>query len=94
MLETQAKKIFNQAQKNFEEKNYKKAQKLWLGILDFYPKNLSVLRNLALAFYHDGSLKDAEVILKKIIEINKREPRALIMLILTLEKQDKICIEW
>jgi protein O-GlcNAc transferase len=90
MLETQAKKIFNQAQKNFEEKNYKKAQKLWLGILDFYPKNLSVLRNLALAFYHDGSLKDAEVILKKIIEINKREPRALIMLILTLEKQDKI----
>jgi len=90
MLETQAKKIFDQAQKNFEEKNYKKAQKLWLEILDFYPKNLSVLRNLALAFYHDKNLNNAETMLEKIIEINKKEPGALIMLILTLEKQDKI----
>ena len=90
MLETQAKKIFDQAQKSFEEKNYTKAQKLWLEILDYYPKNLSVLRNLALALYHDGSLENAVVMLKKIIKINKKEPRALVMLILTLEKQDKI----
>jgi len=90
MLETQAKKIFNQAQKNFEEKNYTKAQKLWSEILNYYPKNLSVLRNLALAFYHDRSLENAVVMLKKIIEIDKKEPRALVMLVLTLEKQDKI----
>jgi predicted O-linked N-acetylglucosamine transferase (SPINDLY family) len=90
MLETQAKKIFDQAQKSFEEKNYTNAQKLWLEILDYYPKNLSVLRNLALALYHDGSLENAVVMLKKIIKINKKEPRALVMLILTLEKQDKI----
>ncbi len=90
MLETQAKKIFDQAQKSFEKKNYTKAQKLWLEILDYYPKNLSVLRNLALALYHDGSLENAVVMLKKIIKINKKEPRALVMLILTLEKQDKI----
>jgi len=90
MLERQAKKIFDQAQKNFENKNYKKAQELWSEILSNYPKNLSVLRNLALAFYYDQSLENTEVILKKIITINKKEPRALVMLILTLEKQDKI----
>ena len=90
MLEIQAKKIFEQAQKKFEEKNYLKTQKLYLEILDHYPKNLSVLKNIALAFYYGGSLKDAEIILKKIIEINKKEPNSLLMLILILEKQDKI----
>ena len=89
MLEIEAKKIFEGAQKKFENKNYKEAQNLWLKILDYYPKNLSVLRNLALAFYHDKSLENAEMMLKKIIKINKKEPQALVMLILILEKQDK-----
>jgi len=88
--EAEAKKKFEIAQKSFDNKSYKKAQNLWSEILSHYPKNLSVLRNLALAFYHDKSLENAEMTLKKIIEINKKEPRALIMLILTLEKQDKI----
>ena len=90
MLETDAKIKFEVAQKNFENKNYKKAQKLWLEILDYYPKNLSVLRNVALAFYHDDDLEKAQMILKKIIKINKKEPKALVMLILILERQDKI----
>tara|TARA_B110000971_G_scaffold218530_1_gene257533 strand:+ start:1 stop:1677 length:1677 start_codon:yes stop_codon:yes gene_type:complete len=90
MLETLAKKIFDQAQKNFEEKNYIKAQKLWSEIIIYYPKNLSVLRNLSLAFYYDNNLEQAEIILKKIIFINKKEPNALTMLILILEDLDKI----
>ncbi len=90
MLEADAKIKFEVAQKNFENKSYKKAQELWLEILDYYPKNLSVLRNVALAFYHDDDLEKAQMILKKIIKINKKEPRALVMLILILERQDKI----
>ena len=90
MLEADAKIKFEVAQKNFENKSYKKAQELWLEILDYYPKNLSVLRNVALAFYHDDDLEKAQMILKKIIKINKKEPKALVMLILILEKQDKI----
>jgi len=90
MLETLAKKIFDQAQKNFDEKNYTKAQKLWSEIIIYYPKNLSVLRNLSLAFYYDNNLEQAEIILKRIIFINKKEPNALTMLILILENLDKI----
>ena len=90
MLEADAKIKFEVAQKNFENKSYKKAQELWLEILDYYPKNLSVLRNVALAFYHDDDLEKAQMILKKIIKINKKEPKALVMLILILERQDKI----
>ena len=90
MLEIEAKIIFEQAQKSFEKKIYQKAQNLWLKILNHYPKNLSVLRNLSLAFYHDKKLEHAEVMIKRIVEINKKEPNALVMLILILEKQDKI----
>ena len=90
MLEIDAKKKFKVAQKYFENKNYKKAQELWLDISSFYPKNVSVLRNLSLAFYYDNNLDQAEITLKKIIHINKREPNAFTMLILILEDQDKI----
>ena len=90
MLEIDAKKKFEVAQKYFENKNYKKAQELWLDISSFYPKNVSVLKNLSLAFYYDKNLDQAEITLKKIIHINKKEPNAFTMLILILEDQDKI----
>ncbi len=90
MQEADAKNKFEIAQKSFDNKNYKKAQKIWLEIIDYYPKNLSVLRNLSLAFYYDNNLEQTEIILKKIILINKKEPNALTMLILILEDQDKI----
>ena len=90
MLEIDAKEKFKVAQKHFENKNYKKAQELWLDISSFYPKNVSVLKNLSLAFYYDKNLDQAEITLKKIIHINKKEPNAFTMLILILEDQDKI----
>ena len=56
MLEIEAKKKFKIAQKNFENKNYKEAQRLWSEIVVYYPKNLSVLRNLSLAYFYDKNL--------------------------------------
>jgi len=88
--EAEAKKKFEIAQKSFDNKSYKKAQEIWSEIINYYPKNLSVLRNLSLAFYYDNNLEQAEIILKRIILINKKEPNALTMLILILEDQDKI----
>ena len=90
MLETEAKNKFELAQKNFENKNYIKAQEIWLEISNYYPNNMSVLRNLSLAFYYNKDLEESEKILKKIMHINKKEPNALVMLILILEDQDKI----
>ena len=90
MQEAEAKNKFEIAQKSFDNKSYKKAQEIWTEIINYYPKNLSVLRNLSLAFYYDNNLELAEIILKKIILINKKEPNALTMLILILEDQDKI----
>ena len=90
MLEIEAKKKFEVAQRYFENKNYKKSQEIWSKILDHYPENVSVLRNLSLAYFYDRDLEQAESFLKRIITINKKEPSALTMLILILEDQDKI----
>ena len=90
MLETEAKTRFKLAQKHFEDKVYVEAQKIWLEILSYYPKNLQVLRNLSLAFYYNKDLEEAERTLKKIININEKETNALVMLILILEDQDKL----
>ena len=90
MNEIEAKKIFNEAQKNFENLNYEKARKLWFKILKFYPKNLSLLRNISLTYFNQANFFETENILKKIIKINLKETNALNMLILVLEEQDKI----
>jgi protein O-GlcNAc transferase len=90
MNEIEAKKIFNEAQKNFENLNYEKARELWLKILKFYPENLSLLRNISLTYFNQANFYETENILKKIIKINLKETNALNMLILVLEEQDKI----
>lgn len=90
MNEIEAKKIFNEAQKNFENLNYEKARELWLKILRFYPENLSLLRNISLTYFNQANFFETENILKKIIKINLKETNALNMLILVLEEQDKI----
>jgi tetratricopeptide (TPR) repeat protein len=65
MNEIEAKKIFNEAQKNFENLNYEKARELWFKILKFYPKNLSLLRNISLTYFNQANFFETENILKK-----------------------------
>ena len=90
MDEIKAKKIFNAAQKNFENLKYEEARELWFQILKFYPENLSLLRNISLTYFNQKKFFEAEGVLKKIIKINLKETNALSMLILTLEEQDKV----
>ena len=47
MDEIKAKKIFNEAQKNFESLKYEKARELWFQILEFYPeKPISIKKHI------------------------------------------------
>ena len=52
MNELKAKKIFEEAQKKFEKFEYDEARNLWLKILEFYPENLSLLRNISLSYFN------------------------------------------
>src|SRR6056300_941149 len=90
MDEIEAKKIFNKAQKKFENLKFEEARNLWLKILKFYPQNLSILKNISLTYFKQGKSLETENILKEIVKINLKEPNALSMLILVLEEQDKI----
>ena len=90
MNELKAKKIFEEAQKKFEKFEYDEARNLWLKILEFYPENLSLLRNISLSYFNQKKFFETEEILKKILKINLSEPNAISMLIFVLEQQDKI----
>lgn len=90
MDEIEAKKIFNKAQKKFENLKFEEARDLWFKILKFYPQNLSILKNISLTYFKQGKSLETENILKEIVKINLKEPNALSMLILVLEEQDKI----
>ena len=43
-----------------------------------------------MTYYYENRLEDTEKFLRKIVDINLSEPKALSMLILILEQQDKI----
>ena len=56
MNELKAKKIFEEAQKKFEKFEYDEARNLWLKILEFYPENLSLLRNISLSYFNQKKI--------------------------------------
>ncbi len=90
METSEAKKILEDAHKNFLNKNYRDARILWLKCLEINPDNISLLRSIALTYFHEKNLSNTEKYLKKILDLNLSEPRVLSMLIIVLEDQDKI----
>ena len=90
MDKNDAKKILQDGHHNFINKNYSTARELWLKLLEIEPNNISLLNSISLTYYYENKLIDTEKFLKKIIQINLSEPKALSMLILILEQQDKI----
>ena len=83
-------KIIQEGHENFIKKNYGAARTSWLKLLEIEPKNISLLKSISLTYYYENNLEDTENFLKKIVEINLSEPKALSMLVLVLEQQDKI----
>tara|TARA_B100001057_G_scaffold390672_1_gene398665 strand:- start:270 stop:1955 length:1686 start_codon:yes stop_codon:yes gene_type:complete len=90
MDKNDAKKILQNGHENFINKNYSAARELWLKLLKIDPNNISLLNSISLTYYYEHNLENTEKFLKKIIKINLSEPKALSMLILILEQQDKI----
>ena len=90
MDKNDAKKILQKGHQNFITKNYSAARESWLKLLEIDPDNISLLNSITLTYYYENKLDDTEKFLKKIININLSAPKALSMLILILEQQDKI----
>ena len=59
-------------------------------LLNDYPDNLSILRNLSHSYAFSGNFQKAEEKIKKIIEIKPDEPFAYQFLASVLKNQDKI----
>jgi len=81
--------IFKIAISNFKEKNYEEAEKNFLILLKEHPKDINLLKNLSLSYFHNQKFFEAEIIIKKILELNYKDKEIIEFLILCLKKQDK-----
>ena len=81
--------IFKIAISNFKEKNYEEAEKNFLILLKEHPKNINLLKNLSLSYFHNQKFFEAEITIKKILELNYKDKEIIEFLILCLKKQDK-----
>ena len=90
MNKDEAKKILQNAHENFLKKKFSLARDLWLKCLEINPRNISLIKSIALTYFNEQNLQDTEKFLKKILDLNFSEPKVLTMLILVLEDQDKI----
>ena len=82
--------LFNIAYNHLQNKNYSKSIVLFNKILNHYPENLSVLRNLLHAYAFSGDFHNAENTIKKILKLNEKEPYVYQFYASILKSQDKI----
>lgn len=81
--------IFKIAISNFKKKNYKIASENFETLLIRYPENINLLRNLSISYFNDKKFNNAEVTLKKILNLNNKDKDIIEFLIACLKKQDK-----
>jgi predicted O-linked N-acetylglucosamine transferase (SPINDLY family) len=81
--------IFKNAISNFKEKKYLSASENFEYLLAKYPKNINLLKNLSLSYFHDRKFFKAETSLKNILKINNKDKDIVEFLIACLKKQDK-----
>ena len=65
--------IFKIAISNFKEKNYEESEKNFLILLKEHPKNINLLKNLSLSYFHNQKFFEAEITIKKILELNYKD---------------------
>ncbi len=85
-----ADELFKIAYSHLQKKEFKKSTQLFEKLLNDFPDNLSILRNLSHSYAFSGAFKQAEECIKKIIKINPDEPFAYQFLASVLKNQDKI----
>ena len=85
-----ADELFKIAYNHLQKKEFEKSIQLFEKLLNDYPYNLSILRNLSHSYAFSGAFKKAEECIKKIIKIKPDEPFAYQFLASVLKSQDKI----
>ena len=82
--------LFKIAYNHLQNKNYSKSIELFNKILNHFPENLSVLRNLLHAYAFSGDFHKAENTIKKVLKLNEKEPYVYQFYASILKNQDKI----
>ena len=82
--------LFKIAYNHLQNKNYSKSIELFNKILNHFPENLSVLRNLLHAYAFSGDFHNAENTIKKVLGLNEKEPYVYQFYATILKNQDKI----
>ena len=85
-----ADELFKIAYSHLQKKEFEKSTQLFEKLLNDYPDNLSILRNLSHSYAFSGAFKKAEECIKKVIKIKPDEPFAYQFLASVLKNQDKI----
>jgi len=67
-----ADELFKIAYGHLQKKEFEKSTQLFERLLNDYPDNLSILRNLSHSYAFSGAFKKAEECIKKIIKINPK----------------------
>ena len=63
--------LFKIAYDHLKNKNYSKSIELFNKILNHFPENLSVLKNLLHAYAFSGDFHNAENTIKKVLKLNE-----------------------
>ena len=71
-----ADELFKIAYSHLQKKEFEKSTQLFEKLLNDYPNNLSILRNLSHSYAFSGAFKKAEECIKKVIKIKLDEPFA------------------
>jgi len=85
-----ADELFKIAHNHFQKKEFGKSIYLFEKLLKDFPDNLSILRNISIAYAFSGAYQRAEESIRKIIKIKPDEPFAYQTLASILKNQDKI----
>ena len=85
-----AKKLFENGIKEFNNNNFILAKQLFKDALKFAPERISVLENLALVYFKMDEFENTELILKKIGNLGEHTNKSFEMMINSLRKQGKI----
>ena len=85
-----ANELFKIAYNHLKKKNFGKSAGLFEKLINDYPQNLSILRNLTNCYMHMGEFEKAETSIKKVISIKPDEPFVYQTLVSILKDQDKL----
>ncbi len=85
-----ADELFKIAYNHLQKKNFKKSANLFEKLINDYPENLSLLRNLINCYMRLGEFEKAETFIKKVISIKPDEPFVYQTLVSILKDQDKL----